>query len=231
MVRVAWPWASLPATTSSTCPSIHYSPSPFPLSPPLMTSASPPRTPHLTPGSFAENHKAKMDFIADLYTRPIAIEQDKANEQHYEVPTAFLQLCLGPRMKYSSCEWPNAKSSLADAEDAILASYCVEAKLGRGLRGVGVPKDQEGAVVNGEVGKEGEGLKILDLGCGWGSLGLFLAEHYPLAEITMLSNSRTQKQHIDSVAKEKGFKNVTVITGDVNVFDFEEKEKYVDGST
>ncbi len=79
-------------------------------------------------------------------------------------------------MKYSSCEWPTAKSSLADAEDTILASYCVEAKLGRGLRGVGVPKDGSQGEVRGEVGKEGEGLKILDLGCGWGSLGLFLAE-------------------------------------------------------
>lgn len=124
-------------------------------------------------GTFASNHAAKMEFINDLYNRPIAIEQEKANEQHYEVPTEFLKLCLGPRMKYSSCEWPSAKSSLSDAEDTILASYCVEAKLGRGLRGVGVPKGQE----DGEgVGKEGEGLKILDLGCGWGSLGLFLAE-------------------------------------------------------
>jgi len=116
-----------------------------------------------------------MRFIEDLYNRPIAIEQDKANEQHYEVPTDFIKLCLGPRMKYSSCMWPNAKSSLADAEDAILASYCLEAKLGRGLRGVGVEKgkEEEGGV---EAGKEGEGLKILDLGCGWGSLGLFLAE-------------------------------------------------------
>ena len=153
-------------------------------------------------------------------------------------------------MKYSSCLWPSEESSLGDAEDTILASYCKEAKLGKGLRGVG-----EGEV---EAGKEGEGLRILDLGCGWGSLGLFLAEvrkpvravrlfslsqegdglervirsradiqHYPLAEITMLSNSKTQKLHIDATAAEKGFKNVTVITGDVNVYDFEEKGKYV----
>ena len=116
-----------------------------------------------------------MDFIKDLYNRPIAIEQEKANEQHYEVPTAFLQLCLGPRMKYSSCMWPSPKSSLGDAEDAMLASYCVEARLGRGLRGVGVPAGEE-VEVAGAVGKEGEGLRILDLGCGWGSLGLFIAE-------------------------------------------------------
>ena len=114
-----------------------------------------------------------MRFIEDLNNRPIAIDQDKANEQHYEVPTEFIKLCLGPRMKYSSCMYETPKSSLADAEDAILASYCVEAKLGRGLRGVGVEKGKEPET---EAGKEGEGLKILDLGCGWGSLGLFLAE-------------------------------------------------------
>ena len=116
-----------------------------------------------------------MEFINDLYNRPIAIEQDKANEQHYEVPTEFLKLCLGPRMKYSSCEFPSSKSSLGDAEDTILASYCVQAKLGRGLRGVGLPPDSTDSDTHA-IGKEGEGLSILDLGCGWGSLGLFLAE-------------------------------------------------------
>ena len=116
-----------------------------------------------------------MAFIADLASRPIAIEQEKANEQHYEVPTEFLQMCLGPRMMYSSCFFPTAKSTLADAEEAILASYCVEARLGRGLRNVGVPEGKN-ADEYGTAGKEGEGLSILDLGCGWGSLGLYLAE-------------------------------------------------------
>ena len=138
-------------------------------------------------GSLAANHAAKMSFISDLYDRPIAIAQEKANEQHYEVPTSFLQACLGPRMKYSCCLWPNARSSLADAEDAMLSGYCEEARLGPGLRGVGgnkeIGKEMKGGVngvanVNGEdvIGREGEGLRILDLGCGWGSLGLFLAE-------------------------------------------------------
>ena len=91
-------------------------------------------------------------------------------------------------MKYSSCIWGNDKSSLSDAEDAILTSYCVDARLGKGLRGVGAAKaptslpgpgkdvKEELKVKEWEAGKEGEGLKILDLGCGWGSLGLFLAE-------------------------------------------------------
>ncbi|CAD6577473.1 MAG: hypothetical protein TREMPRED_001959 [Tremellales sp. Tagirdzhanova-0007] len=166
-------------------------------------------------GSLAANHAAKMSFISDLYDRPIAIAQEKANEQHYEVPTSFLQACL-------------------DAEDAMLSGYCEEARLGPGLRGVGgnkeIGKEMKGGVngvanVNGEdvIGREGEGLRILDLGCGWGSLGLFLAEHYPLASITMLSNSRSQKTHIEGVAVERGYKNIEVITGDVNVYDFEDK--------
>lgn len=153
--------------------------------------AGPLPSPLTRTGSLAANHAAKLEFISDLYRRPIAIEQDKANEQHYEVPTSFLRLCLGPRMKYSSCMWPTARSSLADAEDAILSGYCSEARLGRGLRGVGVPSKEAGeklgkellaaegdlkAVAETEPGKEGEGLRILDLGCGWGSLGLFLAE-------------------------------------------------------
>ncbi|WWC73010.1 uncharacterized protein I206_106975 [Kwoniella pini CBS 10737] len=176
-------------------------------------------------GSFGANHAAKMEFIKDLYNRPIATHTSEANEQHYEVPTSFHSLCMGPRMKYSSCLWTdpiNNKSvkTLTEAEDLMLSSYCSDAKLGLGLRGVG------NSIDGGEIGKEGEGLKILDLGCGWGSLGLFLAEHYPLAQIKMLSNSRTQKEYIDSKAAEKGFNNIEVITGDVNIYDFEQKEQF-----
>jgi len=100
-------------------------------------------------------------------------------------------------MKYSSCLWPSEESSLGDAEDTILASYCKEAKLGKGLRGVG-----EGEV---EAGKEGEGLRILDLGCGWGSLGLFLAEvsrprlvRVTVYRLSQLDGHRFGAQLIDS---------------------------------
>ncbi|RXK38188.1 hypothetical protein M231_04562 [Tremella mesenterica] len=198
-------------------------------------------------GSLEANHAAKLSFISDLHHQPIAVHQDKANEQHYEIPTSFLRLCLGPRMKYSSCFWPTPTCSLVDAEDAILSLYCQEARLGLGLRGVGKPQtvnsvgpisselssvahEKEKGVVGdaelrswekmGGIGKEGEGLKILDMGCGWGSLGLFFAEHYPLAEITMLSNSRTQKEYIDSIILDKGYEKVEVITGDVATYEF-----------
>ena len=82
-------------------------------------------------------------------------------------------------MKYSSCLFPTAKSTLAEAEVAMLSSYCTEARLGVGLNGVGSSEAGHGVPGKGGKGKEGEGLSILDLGCGWGSLGLFLAEVGP----------------------------------------------------
>lgn len=118
-----------------------------------------------------------MEFIQRLASpqQALATHQEEANAQHYEVPTSFLQLCLGPRMKYSSCFYPSlanpdgtsksisaAKESLGEAEEAMLKMYTVKA-------GLGPIKGEEGST-------GGEGLKILDLGCGWGSLGLYLAE-------------------------------------------------------
>jgi cyclopropane fatty-acyl-phospholipid synthase-like methyltransferase len=114
--------------------------------------------------------------VESLKTRDIAIETDKANEQHYEVDTDFMLSCMGKRAKYSCCLFESGKESLDEAEEAMLESYCVKAQLQ-------------------------DGQDVLDLGCGWGSLCLFLAEKYP--------NSRV-KLHIDSVAKAKGFKNLEV---------------------
>ncbi|QRV79568.1 cyclopropane-fatty-acyl-phospholipid synthase [Ceratobasidium sp. AG-Ba] len=153
-------------------------------------------------GSLEANHEAKMRWIEKVRARTvIADETKKANEQHYEVSTEFMKLCVGPRMKYSSCLYPTGKETIAQAEEIMLESYCEKAKLC-------------------------DGIDILDLGCGWGSLSLFLAEKYPNARITGLSNSSTQKTYIDSVAKEKGFQNLTIITGDVNVYDFEEGGRF-----
>jgi cyclopropane fatty-acyl-phospholipid synthase-like methyltransferase len=149
-----------------------------------------------------------MKYVNLLHTRPIAIETKKANEQHYEVGTGVLSACLGPRMKYSCCLYPTGKETLAEAEEKMLEVYVERAQL----------KD---------------GMKILDLGytmyllwytfqmtntmisCGWGSLSIFLAERFPGSEITAFSNSRTQKQYIDAVAKSRGLNNITVVTGDV----------------
>lgn len=139
---------------------------------------------------------AIMDHVADLKTQPIAVQTAAANEQHYEVPTRFYQLALGKRLKYSSGYWPEGCQSLDEAEEVMLALTCERAALADGQR-------------------------ILELGCGWGSLSLWMAEKYPGSSITAVSNSRTQKEHIDECARQRGLKNLTIITADMNVFDIE----------
>ncbi len=133
-------------------------------------------------------------YADDLRTRPIAEDTRAANTQHYEVPTRFYQLCLGPRLKYSGCLYPTGRETLAGAEEAMLALYVDRARLADGQR-------------------------ILELGCGWGSLSLYLAEKFPQAEITGVSNSKTQKEHIDAEARRRGFGNLRIVTCDMNVFE------------
>src|ERR1700742_885908 len=140
--------------------------------------------------SLSASLEKKMRYITLLRSRPIAIETDKANSQHYEVSTSVLQACLGPRMKYSSCLYPTGKEKLAQAEVAMLALYVQRADL-----------------------KDGQ--RILDLGCGWGSASLYLAELFPHARITAFSNSRTQREYIEGQAAQKGLTNLAVLTGDV----------------
>lgn len=148
--------------------------------------------------SLAEAYERKAAFVEALRSRPIAIDTATANKQHYEVGTGVLAACLGPRMKYSSCLYPKGKETLAEAEVEMLQSYVEKA----GLK---------------------DGMEILDLGCGWGSGALYFAEVLPKANITAFSNSRTQKEYIDSKAKEKGLKNLKVITGNVVDYEFEKE--------
>ena len=129
--------------------------------------------------------------IALLRESPVAIHVDAANRQHYELPPAFFQQCLGPRLKYSSCYYPTGAETLAQAEDAMLALYCERAGLA-------------------------DGQDILELGCGWGSLTLWMAERYPHALVTAVSNSRPQREHIEARCRERGLGNVRVLTCDVN---------------
>ncbi len=143
--------------------------------------------------------KADLRFnqlIAELKQSPIAIETAAANAQHYELPTEFFQLCLGKRLKYSSAYYPNGDESLDQAEEHMLRLYSERARLR-------------------------DGQSILELGCGWGSLTLWMAEQYPNARITAVSNSATQRRHIEAQCAARGFNHVTVITCDVNVLDFE----------
>ena len=133
-------------------------------------------------------------YVADLKTRPLAEQTAAANEQHYEVPTAFYQFCLGRRLKYSGCLYPTGRETLDLAEELMLALYAERAQL-----------------VDGQT--------ILELGCGWGSLCLYNAAKFPRSQITAISNSRTQKEYIDAEAKRRGLTNLTIVTCDINVFD------------
>lgn len=139
----------------------------------------------------ADRHAAMVTSLREL---PVAIETAAANEQHYELPAAFFRAVLGPRLKYSSCLFPVlGQSSLADAEVAMLELYVERAGLVDGMR-------------------------VADVGCGWGSLCLFIAERYPACVITAVSNSNSQREHIEGVAKARGFANLTVVTADVSTW-------------
>jgi cyclopropane-fatty-acyl-phospholipid synthase len=137
---------------------------------------------------------ALQQLIAQLRTSPIAIETVAANAQHYELPTRFFQLCLGKRLKYSSGLWSAPGATLDDAEEAMLRLSCERAEIL-------------------------DGQDILELGCGWGSLSLWLAEHYPRARITGVSNSATQRQYIEGECARRGIGNLRIVTCDMNRFD------------
>lgn len=141
-----------------------------------------------------------MQMVQRLRESPIAIHTEAANEQHYEVPTEFYLAVLGKHLKYSSCYFDSfdidqAASNLEAAEARMLALTCERARIRDGDR-------------------------ILELGCGWGSLSLWMARHYPKSAITVVSNSRTQKAYIDAQAAERGLHNLSVITCDVNQLEF-----------
>jgi cyclopropane-fatty-acyl-phospholipid synthase len=130
-------------------------------------------------------------LVAELKQSPIAIETTAANEQHYEVPAKFFQQILGPRLKYSSCYYEHETTDLATAEESMLRLTCERAELSNGQR-------------------------ILELGCGWGSLTLWMAEQFKSARITAVSNSHSQREFIMQRAKERGLSNVEVVTCDMN---------------
>ena len=132
-------------------------------------------------------------FAEDLRAGPIAVNTADSKEQHYEVPTNFYQQCLGPRLKYSSGLYERGDETLAQAEEKMLALTSARARLA----------DQQ---------------EILELGCGWGSLTLWMAEKYPSARITGVSHSRTQREHIMGEARRRGLANVQIITCDMNDF-------------
>lgn len=136
-------------------------------------------------------------LVESMRKSPIALATDAANEQHYEVPPAFFEKVLGRHLKYSSCHWENS-TSLDEAEAEMLELTVRRAELE-------------------------DGQDILELGCGWGSLTLFIAEKFPGAKITAVSNSSPQREFIQARAKERGLTNITVLTADMNVFSIEKQ--------
>ena len=145
------------------------------------------------------NWERQHAFMTVLAGGPLAVATEDANRQHYELPPEFFELVLGPRRKYSCCLYPAATNDIASAEEQMLQLTCERAGVA-------------------------DGMDILELGCGWGSLTLWMAEKYPLARITAVSNSRPQGEFIVRTCRERGFANVGVITADM--LDFSPDGRY-----
>lgn len=141
-----------------------------------------------------DREAALRAWATQLARSEVAPVPQKANEQHYEVPPRFFELALGPRLKYSSGYYAHEHATLGEAEEAMLALTCERAELA-------------------------DGQDVLELGCGWGSLTLWMAEKYPQSRITAVSNSAPQRKFIEARAAERGLRNVSIVTCDMNVFD------------
>lgn len=150
-------------------------------------------------GSDTANRARLLKFIEQMNGSAIALRADSANAQHYEVPAEFFAAVLGPRRKYSSALYADGTRTLGEAEEAMLRLTCERAQLA-------------------------DGQDVLELGCGWGSLTLWMAEYYPNSRITGVSNSASQRASILERAEKLGFRNVQIITADMN--DFEAAKRY-----
>lgn len=145
-----------------------------------------------------ERRGARLKRLLDeLRHSPIAVETDAANAQHYEVPAGFFESHLGRAMKYSCCLYPTGKETLDEAEEAMFALYAERAGLADGQR-------------------------MLDLGCGWGSLSLWLAQRFPGSQVVGLSNSASQRAFIEQRAAQRGLRNLTIVTGNIAHFEFDD---------
>ena len=145
-------------------------------------------------GGLEASHERHRLLLGQFHRAPIAVNTLAANEQHYEVPPRFFERVLGPRLKYSCALFEPGVTELGEAEERMLALTAQRAQLEDGQR-------------------------VLELGCGWGSLSLWMAEHYPDSRITAVSNSRDQKVYIENQARNRGLPNLTVITADMNRFE------------
>ncbi|MEO5701927.1 MAG: class I SAM-dependent methyltransferase [Casimicrobiaceae bacterium] len=153
-------------------------------------------------GDAARSAEVAAAFVRELRGGPVALVPEKANAQHYEVPAEFFGHVLGTHRKYSACYWPAGVDDLDAAEAAALEVTC---------RRAGIADGQD----------------ILELGCGWGSLTLWMAARYPKARITAVSNSGSQRTFITAQARRRNLGNVQVITADMNAFASEHRHDRV----
>ena len=149
-------------------------------------------------GGVHQQQQRLQTLIDEIRNSPVALVPEVANEQHYEVPPEFFVESLGPRLKYSCCHFEDGVTDLESAEKSALQITCKRA----GIE---------------------DGMKILDLGCGWSSFSLWAAEHYPNCEITSVSNSAPQRQFIEQRAKSLNLTNLTVVTADMNEFSIDQQ--------
>lgn len=149
-------------------------------------------------GNVEAHRQALARLIRKMRESPIAVRTEKPKEQHYEVSPDFFQKVLGGRMKYSGCYWPPGVNSLDEAEEAMLALTCDRAQVE-------------------------DGMEILELGCGWGAVSLWIAEKYPRSRVVAVSNSRPQEAYIMGQSAAKGLGNVEMIRADMNEFETERR--------
>lgn len=139
--------------------------------------------------------KVTADRRENVADQPVAVETEVANQQHYELPEAFFGELLGTYRKYSCCYWKEGETDLDRAEREALQQTCDHAQIE-------------------------DGMTVLDLGCGWGSMTCWLAEQYPGCSVQAVSNSHSQRNYIEQVVAARGWQDrVKVLTADVNVFD------------
>jgi cyclopropane-fatty-acyl-phospholipid synthase len=139
------------------------------------------------------NSESDASFADEMAARAIAEYTAEAHVRHHEVPAAFFARVLGPNRKYSSCFYRESKSTLQEAEEEALRQTVEHADLA-------------------------DGQSILELGCGWGSLSLWMARQFPHSQVTAVSNSRAQRIYIENEATSRGLHNLDVVTADMNVF-------------
>jgi cyclopropane-fatty-acyl-phospholipid synthase len=157
--------------------------------------------------AFSENLNYKDDFINGLKKMPIAVKTENANEQHYTVDTRFFDLVLGKHKKYSSALYPSKDTPVEDASRLLADAEIAMLKLYASRLNISDTKTR---------------YKIMDIGCGWGSITLWFAENFPNCHIVGFSNSKTQRKYILGQAKKRNLKNVEIVTGNIDTIKFDE---------